>query len=193
MGNLRIILDVDEVLADFTNAACKIHGIQRAALEDYRLPGVWEINETVCKLANSSSLTKEDFWPPIDRAGDEFWAKLELLPWADELLELVTAYTDDWHLVTSPSLNSSSYNGKVRWIQKHFGSHFDRFSIHPHKHLYANQNTVLIDDRQETVEKFIAHGGRGLVFPSTGNSLHSLSADPVAHVRRCLQEIVSCI
>lgn len=188
---MRIFLDVDDVLADFTGAACRLHGVSRADLESARVPGTWSIVETLAQI-RQQPMTQEDFWHPIHVQGAEFWANLEILPWMDALVKTVRAATDDWHLVTAPSTCSTSYNGKIRWIRRHFGSQFDRFSIHPHKHLYAQPGSVLIDDRESTVERFRQHGGVGIVFPSTGNSLYSEAANPVSYVRRQL-EIQKCI
>lgn len=178
-----ILLDMDEVLTDFVGGACRLHGVSREEVDELRAQmGTWYV-EPVLTLLLNRRIQAEDFWKPIHEQGEGFWTGLELLPWAHELIEYVKSLQIDWHIVTSPSRCPSSYSGKVKYLKRMFGSHFDRFVISPHKHLLAKPGVVLIDDREENIEKFIKAGGDGLVFPSAGNKFHKLSQDPVAHIR----------
>lgn len=176
---------MDEVLADFIGAACVVHGFSVEELTLKRTPGTWDITEAL-----GVSVTK--FWKQINKGGKAFWSEIAPLPWKNDVMELVESMTTDWHIVSSPSYSISSYTGKVNWLKKQFGHDFTRFALTPHKEIFANPNTILIDDREENLEKFRAHGGLGVVFPSLGNSLHELRQDPVTYVQLQLEEIFKC-
>ena len=175
MKNLRILLDVDEVLADFVGGALRAHGWTREQLEAVWPAGTWSIVEPM-------GLTVEEFWRPIHAAGESFWTSLDRHPWVDELLRTVQDFTDDWLLVTSPSADPSSYSGKVRWINDNLGVHPQHIVLTNRKEIMANHSTVLIDDRASSIQSFISAGGLGIAFPSRHNHRHLLANDPVSHI-----------
>ena len=183
MGNFRMILDMDEVMVDFVGGALRAHGWTRKRLYAAWPPGEWD-------MAAPMGLTLEEFWAPLTAAGENFWTGLEPHPWLPRLLALVEGLTKDWYIVSSPSQCSSCHAGKARWLKTRFGPHFDRFAITPHKHLFANPDTLLIDDRDETVRRFTDYGGVGLVFPARHNRLHRLADDPVRYLETVLKKEV---
>lgn len=158
---MRILVDLDDVLADFVGSALRIHGRTPVELAGMP-PQSWSIVQPL-------GLTEQTFWRPIDIAGEDFWADLPLLPHGLELVECVEQFNPEWYLVTAPSQHPSSLAGKCRWIKKVFGNSFDRFVFTQHKHLLANSETVLIDDRAQSVSRFIQCGGRGIIFPTPYN------------------------
>ena len=158
---MRILVDLDEVLADFVGAALRIHARSPADLAGMPARS-WSIVEPL-------GLTERTFWHPIDLAGEDFWAQLPLLPHALELVNLIELFDPEWYLATTPSRSPSSFAGKRRWITRVFGDSFDRFVFTPHKHLLANSKTVLIDDRPQSVYRFHQAGGKGIIFPTPYN------------------------
>lgn len=181
--NPVVFLDADEVLFDFIGGACNAHGIEPETLQAYRTPGQWDISRPLGELVLGRAYSQEEFWLPINHGGSEFWENLALLPWWEELIQLVETYTDNWHIVSAPSRCPTSYMGKVKAFKKVLGQDFDRFILTPRKHLFAKPNTILIDDRMENVEKFNRAGGYGFVFPSIGNSLHEYRDVPLDQLR----------
>jgi hypothetical protein len=175
---LTILLDMDEVLTDFVGAALREHGWTRHQLEKVWQPGIWSIVEPM-------EMTQEQFWKPIRAAGIDFWAGMKPTPWAEEMLGLMRKC--DWMIVSSPSKCAAAGTGKIRWIKHHLGEDFEDYSITPCKLRYARPDYVLIDDREETVKAFVKAGGRGIVFPSRHNSLHSCP-NPVQYVRYRLDQ-----
>lgn len=166
---MRILLDMDEVLVDFVGGALQIHGWTVEQLDAVCPPGVWSIVEPM-------GLTPNQFWSPIQRVGSAFWLGLKPLPWADCLVAMISDLTDDWHIVSSPSSGGvGCYTGKTLWLKQYFGQTFDRFVITPHKHILARSGVILIDDREETIDKFNLAGGCGVLFPSPRNRLHRYS------------------
>lgn len=96
------------------------------------------------------------------------------------------SFSDDWYVVSAPSRSAESYSGKARWLKAFFGNRFDRFALTAHKHLLANPNTILIDDREQNVTRFLAAGGVGIMFPCRYNSYHEVT-DPVSHIQSVLE------
>lgn len=197
MKKWTLLLDMDEVICDFIGGACRIHGVTREQFEAVRKPGEWAMNEPLEALKRlSGPISQTEFWKPIHEAGAAFWRGLHSLPWAEEIyvwlhhrgLQLGDDF--EWHLISAPSIHPSSYEGKVHWIKKRFGGDFTRFALTPHKELFARPNTVLVDDREENLSKFREAGGKGIIFPSRGNSLHALSADPVSFVLPQLEKLL---
>jgi len=168
----RILLDMDEVITDFTGGACRVHGWTRQELEAERSPGEWDITKPM-------GITQDEFWAPINAAGSDFWFGLQPLPWIYDVLHMMDSLTDKWFILSSPAWGSASYIGKVLWLKRFFGHKFDRFCITPHKYLLAKEGALLIDDSPHNVETFRSAGGRALLFPSRGNDLYRWADDPV--------------
>ena len=176
MAQPRILLDMDEVLADFTGGACCVHGWTPEQLQAQQPIGVWGIAEPM-------RLTEEEFWAPIVAAGKPFWVGLDELPWARSILDLVRSVTDDWFIVSRPGWDADCYSGKAVWLKGFFGNYkFDRFVLTAHKHLLACPGTILIDDSEDNVEQFIEAGGYGILFPCRHNKLHQYAYNPVGYL-----------
>lgn len=189
MKNLTILLDMDEVLVDFVSGACQAHGITKDQLHAVQEPGVWNSALPLGRIIGSE-VSPSDFWKPIHDQGERFWDELGPLPWIDKIIEMVSKITDEWHIASAPARHEGCYSGKVKWLKRKFGPTFDQFCLTPHKHLFAKEGVLLIDDREENITKFIAAGGQGLIFPTIGNSLHEYRNDPVAHLAMSLETLL---
>ncbi len=183
----RVFIDVDEVLADFVDGACKVHNIRASDITPKWSPDVWD-------MATVMGISNREFWRPISRLGERFWTELEALPWWGEVIDIVSGYTKDWYLLTSPSIDTSCYTGKVKWIKQHFGHNFDRFFITRHKHLLSGAGRLLIDDNPKNIAEFSDGGGKGLLFPHVGNkekSIHGMGREQILkYLRAQLQELL---
>lgn len=191
---MLVCFDMDEVLTDFIGAAAKLHEITREELEEVRVPGEWSIEKPIGIIKNDPQFDTNDFWNPIHEAGEDFWYYLNKLPWFSDVKKLMELCTKngDFRIVTSPSKHPCSYSGKVRWLKNQFGFGFDKFHITPHKEDLADPHTILIDDRQDNINRFREAGGQGILFPGPGNSLYEYANNPVPYVRQQLKEL-SCI
>lgn len=186
----RILLDLDGVLVDFDHRAISLHRpdlavspIRYKEFQDSRR-GVWD-------LCPSLGLSLSEFWEPINEMGAEFWLGIQLLPWAESLLQEIQNITDDWFIVSSPGFHPSAYDGKVRWLKKQFGSRFDRFFLTSHKHALAKPGVLLIDDHRDNVHAFLKERGEAVLFPAYGNKNHSDASDPLPWTLNALREICS--
>lgn len=185
---------MDELLSDFVGGACRLYGLKTVDVLPYWTPGRWEMDEPLSR-ASGSVVTLDSFWRRIDETPG-FWHYLDELPWVDQLVDLVTEFSERhelarWHVVTSPGRDPGCYLGKATWLKRKFGRDFDRFTITPHKELYAQPGVVLIDDRESNVDAFRTAGGSAILFPCHHNRLWRLKDDPLTHVTRQL-EILRC-
>ncbi len=192
--NRRIFLDMDGPLVDFVSGALKIHGWTQEKLYRAMEPGEYD-------LARPMGLTEDEFWTPIHAAGERFWLELEPLPWAKKVIELVerlafigsASGNDNWWIVTAPTQDASSYSGKMKWLQWFRGIDCNsRVIFTADKHLLAQRRTLLIDDRQETVDKFLKAGGDAVIFPTRHNKLYYYADDPVTYLSELLED-AKCI
>jgi 5'(3')-deoxyribonucleotidase len=167
------LLDIDGVLADFVTDALRVHGKDGHAVTH------WNFYEDF-------GMTLADFWPAIDAEGEAFWLNLKPYPWFDNLISIVSEYAS-FSLSTTPSPCSSCHSGKHLWIQKHFGGRFANYMMGADKHLMAKPGVVLIDDNEENVGKFIAHGGVAILFPQPWNRHRGI--DPIQHVTDSLEAL----
>lgn len=190
---MRVILDLDCVLADFVGGACRAWGLRTEEALAHWTPGEYGMSAPLsAALGMTPVMSEATFWVQLN-GRPEFWADLNPLPWAEELVALVKSMTEDWHVVTSPSLCESSYVGKLRWCRKFFGPTFDRLSMHRHKYLYAHDGVCLVDDYDANCRAFVRNpltgrstGGHAVTFPAHHNHLHGYAAAPMTFIRVAL-------
>lgn len=187
-----ILCDMDEVLCDFVGGALKVHGWTRERFLEKHPKGQWSIVETL-------GLSNRKFWGPINALGGRFWKELQPTEYFKPLVRLFdhlvkNELIESWYVVTTPSLSTASYLGKVQWVRHHLGSNFSRLVLVHKKSLLANPRHVLIDDREQSIQEFVKSGGQGIVFPAINNS--AWAEDPFASlcnnlnllVKLCLKE-----
>lgn len=157
-NGLRIFCDLDGVCAFWEKAAAKTCGID---YDDQEIRDAIKNGKRLEKFVGGD----EKMWPMIDKGGTNWWANLELLPWAKRLYDLLKKESNDFSFLTSPSNNPVCAAGKVEWMKKHFGSDFKDFLIGRNKHLCATPNTLLVDDDKKKCKKFRAYGGHTFQWP----------------------------
>lgn len=184
MRPLRILLDLDCVLADFIGAACRVHGFTVQEVRRFHPLGHYGLDLPL-GLAKGlgRGMTAEEFWEPINR-GPGFWEGLKPLPWAQKLADAVRAKTDDWWIITSPSRCPTCVYEKTMWLARFFGTGrwFDRMEPVTKKSLLAKPGVVLIDDFDHNVDEFRSEGGQAILFPAWHNVAHRHHANPLPSV-----------
>jgi len=175
------LVDMDGVLTDFVDAACRVHGTTFM-----QLAAKWPNGDY--NIANILGLRPFEFWEGIDKAGEDFWINLRPTDIKTELLYLLG--NNDKYIATSPSMNPVCASGKMKWIiENGFSRHF---VITPHKHLMANRDTILIDDADRNVDKFTKAGGHGVLVPRRWNSLYRYEDNPMPIVKEQLFDAGYC-
>ena len=157
----KVYLDMDGVLADFDQRFRDLSGMEPKEFEN--------------------KYGKKAFWDLIDEENKvKFWVGIPTMPGAADLVDAVKDY--NYELLTSPSAKKQSYLGKILWVRNHIGDVFPskpriNFKKAKEKHLVKPQlakTDILIDDREDTIGRWNAAGGTGIVYKSIGQVLNDL-------------------
>jgi len=157
----KVYLDMDGVLADFDQRFRDLSGMEPKEFEN--------------------KYGKKAFWNLIDEEHKiKFWVGIPTMPGAADLVDAVKDY--NYELLTSPSAKKQSYLGKILWVRNHTGDVFPskpriNFKKAKEKHLVKPQlakTDILIDDREDTIGRWNAAGGTGIVYKSIGQVLNDL-------------------
>ena len=159
-SNYKVYLDMDGVIANFDKRFEDISGMSPKEFE--------------------AKFGKKQFWNLIDEDNKiSFWVGIEEMPGAKALVDYVKKY--NFELLTSPSAKKQSYLGKLLWVRNHSslfgGKPRVNFKSAKEKHLVKDKLTekdVLIDDREDTIERWNAAGGTGIHYKSASQVLNDL-------------------
>lgn len=195
MKETVIFLDMDGVLFNFNWSACEVHRVDYEEFNRTHKRGEWDIRQTFSTLLGlPRRMTMDEFWEPINRDSYRFWSELETTPWNFQLLhrfEPRLSSAPETYLLTSPPWCPQGVAGKIDSVRMLDRPYYDHRVIPTiHKHLFAGPNRILIDDSEDNIKRFREFGGTGIVFPTIGNSLHEMSADPLPYV---FEELERCI
>lgn len=149
----KVYCDMDGVIVDFE------HGYDR--LTGRKAPGF------------SSPYDKTEFWAAITKAGAKFWADLEWMEDGQQLWNYIKQYSPT--LLTAPSREKSSEIGKQEWIDKNIPGTPVEFRQAHKKQELATPNAILIDDREDNIERWIEAGGIGIRHTSTTSTIKKLN------------------
>jgi len=160
-NQFKVYLDMDGVIADFDQRFRDLSGMEPRDFEN--------------------KYGKKAFWNLIDEENKiKFWVGIPTMPGASDLVDAVKNY--NYELLTSPSAKKQSYLGKILWVRNHIGSVFPskpriNFKKAKEKHLVKPQLTktdILIDDREDTIGRWNAAGGTGIVYKNISQVLNDL-------------------
>jgi 5'(3')-deoxyribonucleotidase len=169
---MKIYLDMDGVVADFTAGLCAAFNIPFTN-HPYSMPhGLWDYVEYVKKHYGVP-------WDQVKQACSDpsFWTELPALPKADRLYNYLSTRHDVQFLTTPTGDPTSVFGGKRRWLEK-------RGWVMPHdkrmillekgetKEQYARPDTVLLDDQDKNVQEFRHGGGLAILVPRPWNNRH---------------------
>lgn len=169
-------IDMDGVLVDWIGGAASLFGKDRNEVFQHSSVRHDRIHEAF----GIDSVTFRD---KLNSAGSDFWANLELLPWAEELLS-VAGTNSRICILSSPSSSdvNGSVDGKIRWLRNYFGSSFRSYLLGGEKFHSAHPNAVLIDDYEHNTDLFKEHGGHVILVPQPWNSRRHLLREDGLHL-----------
>lgn len=135
----KIYCDMDGVLTDFESRFEHFTG---------KHPQVYEKEFGV-----------KQFWHLIDvQIGVRFWVGMDWMPQGKELWSFIQPYGPD--LLTSPSRDNASRLGKQLWAKNNLNPKPKVIMAYSKdKQRYANENSILIDDKPSNIEEWIGAGG----------------------------------
>jgi len=147
---MRILLDADGVLVDWSKAASRLMGVDdsdpviRAKLKSAKdvvgIIGAWE-----------------DIYKVIDKAGESFWMGLEKFPWADSLVGALQGLDCQVAITTSVGKWAAGASAKHKYFAKAYPGL--PLIITKAKEFCAGPTSLLIDDLSDNLKKFEAAGG----------------------------------
>ena len=121
-------------------------------------------------------LNRKDFYRSITSLPISFWSNLSPTPWATELMKVLVEelkpFEADKIMFLSHAVSEDCRVGKQLWVNKHFpnlGDSLITVSDSKLKSRFANQHSVLIDDKFENCVDFAKNGGRSWLFARPWN------------------------
>jgi len=160
----RVLLDLDGVLVNMVGGVCDRFGwtypvsltdsSQREERVDYAVHKVFGVE-------------RDSIWPLLGR---EFWANLEPLPWAFDVIKaLEQRYGENICILTHPVETDGAIDGKRDWIRKHTPQFRYRQQIGTAKWFCGSPHHVLIDDHEKNCAEFREARGHSFLFPAPWN------------------------
>ena len=114
----------------------------------------------------------EKFWDAINKEGVKFWVGIPWMPKGKELWNYIKKYNPI--LLSAPSKENESRLGKRLWVKNHIPGTKLILASRANKQNYAEPNTILIDDRPDTINEWNARGGKGILFITTEQTINEL-------------------
>jgi 5'(3')-deoxyribonucleotidase len=157
----KVFIDMDGVLYDFVNGACKAHD-REDPYKDLKNFGIFD-------MAEIWGMSVKDFWAPLSDSG--FWVGLKLLQGAEQIIEDAVDFVgiDNVAILTAPSLSLYCVNEKRRAIKRDFPGLEKQIIFTGAKQFLAGPDHILVDDRNENIDDFNQHGGTGILVPRPWN------------------------
>jgi hypothetical protein len=97
------------------------------------------------------------------------------MPWMPDgksLWEYISKYKPD--LLSAPSQKASSRYGKRLWVSENVPGAKLILADREKKQNYSKKNSILIDDRTDTISEWNSNGGVGILYTSTTNTIEKL-------------------
>lgn len=150
----QIYCDMDGVLTDFENRFVDL--LRQEGRKYYSK----EVINQVTRPKHFKALEGEtEFWNFIDNhIGLEFWSGMNWMPNGGQLWSFIQQYNPI--ILTSPSRQNTSRLGKRMWVREHLTPAPPvEFRFGDAKSDFANENSILIDDKPSNLEAFASKGG----------------------------------
>ena len=150
----QIYCDMDGVLTDFEKRFVSL--LQQEGPKYYS-------KATIAQVTRPKHFDKlegtEEFWKFIDQhIGLEFWSEMPWMPQGQVLWDFIQPYGPK--LLTSPSEDDTSRLGKRLWVRNHLSPAPEViFRFGDAKSDFANENSILIDDKPSNLVAFASKGG----------------------------------
>lgn len=109
----------------------------------------------------------------IGKQGSNFWSQMEWTKDGKKLWNYVKNY--NVKILSAPTQNPTSIKGKNLWIDKNLGKNVERILVPAKKKKeYANQNAILIDDRESNVNEWRLAGGKAILHTDAESTIKKL-------------------
>tara|TARA_R110000822_G_scaffold149056_6_gene288139 strand:+ start:4782 stop:7679 length:2898 start_codon:yes stop_codon:yes gene_type:complete len=113
------------------------------------------------------------FWDLIDvQTGVKFWVGMPWMEDGKEYWDYISKYKPT--LLSSPSINNESRLGKRLWVKNNLPGTPLKLAYSRNKKNYAQENAILIDDRENNINQWKANGGIGILHTSASDTIRQL-------------------
>ena len=168
-GIYKIYIDIDGVLADFVSALHRKLNIPFDYNNYQYKIGEYNIFK---EIENKYGIKYEDILKLLK--DKNFWANMPLYPNAKDIVNAAinAVGVNNVYILTRPmeELNGEDIEGKKELINKNFPELKNNFIAAKNKESFANENSILIDDWDENINKFIKNKGSGILVKRPWNS-----------------------
>jgi 5'(3')-deoxyribonucleotidase len=160
---MKVLLDVDGVLANFVQGACDEHGLENPYLSPASA-GHYDIVKLL-------GVPDKEFWAPLGR---DFWANLPKMEHADVIVELLelTYGRDNICILTKPCKTEGCADGKIIWLRENYPQF--HFLLGSSKSWCAHPGSILFDDFGKNITRFRQSHGRAFLVPAPWNHMHGV-------------------
>jgi Fe-Mn family superoxide dismutase len=166
-----IFCDMDGVLVDFDEGYKELTGVTTQHADSQGKNEFWSLFRDSLKNKDISERS--------------YWANLDWMSDGKQLWDYISPYNP--YVLTAPSVNfdipfeerykmenNESMQGKTEWVQRLPNMKKIYFRSAGRKADFAGPNKILIDDRKDTIDKWNANGGIGILHTSTANTIKQL-------------------
>lgn len=143
VSRYKIYCDMDDVITDFQGTVFDISG------------------KTVFELKSDGG--DGTLWKYINSAGLEFWSQMRWTKNGKKLWDLISPYNVT---ILSAYTKEGEYTvqGKKIWMKENLGEVDYILCLREEKQRYANEKSVLIDDRDTNIDEWVKSGGIGILY-----------------------------
>ena len=172
MNMTTVFLDMDGVLVDFVGGLHRGLGLHyNCELYPYKA-GQYDMFPSAVAATKGrhtlDSLHRLCYTAP-------FWANMKWDRRGREILATIEKHTDQVYLASYPMDHPEAWAGKLWWVGENMPAYKTKLLLMTaHKHILARPDAVIIDDRDDNVDKFISAGGKGYLIPQPWNSKHEI-------------------
>ena len=153
-----IFCDMDGVLVDFDKGYEELTKKSTSHADSQDRDGFWNLFNNSLKEKGISEY--------------QYWADLDWQPGGQELWNYIKPYNP--YILTAPTYNPESREGKRDWVQRLDGMKNIYFRPAKFKSDLSGKNKILIDDREDTINRWNAAGGIGILHTSAPNTIEQL-------------------
>ena len=153
-----IFCDMDGVLVDFDKGYENLTGMSTHHADAQGRDEFWNIFRQSLKDKGMSEY--------------DYWANLDWQPGGKELWNYIKQYNP--YILTAPSLDPESREAKRDWVQRLSGMKNIYFRPAKFKSDFSGKNRILIDDREDTINRWNEAGGIGILHTSAKDTINQL-------------------
>lgn len=183
---MKILLDMDGVLVNFVKGVCALHNMQCPT--DVVSYDIWKH-----RAFQNNGITYEDTVEAIRNVGAKvFWEMLTPYDETTELMSVLYGTGLGIQIITTPMRQVPSYYGKKAWLRKYHPELSHKVIFTDNKYWYANDATILIDDKDDNVIAFRKSGGHAILYPQSWNYNSGIVSGikKVMYVQQQIKEIL---